>query len=508
MSPTLAIGSILHSNNYQYRIEKVLGQGSFGITYEATPILQGELGALEAEKKVAIKEFFMSDHNIRNGNMVIGNDGDEDNICVYYKHKFLGEALALSKLNHRNIVKVLELFESNGTTYYVMEYCSGGSLDSLIKQCGGLSEADAMKYFFQIADALIYMHQNHMLHLDMKPANVVMRNIDEIAVIDFGLVKKFDNEGNPETSTTLGRGTPGYAPMEQLHSKDNDFPVTMDVYALGATLFKMLTDVRPPDSVDILNNGFPLYLFQEKNINIDIVQCIQHAMSLRRKERYQSVQEFANAIKVVYESNTSGDNELHRPTTAQEYYDKGVKLYESGQSHDAMQCFFNAASMDYVPAYCFIGYCYSHGTGVNTDYKEAIKWYKRAADKGDAISQLNLGYLYQKGLGTQPNYRMAIQYYKMAAQQGNIHAQCNLANCYMYGTKNVLDEKAAIKWYLRAAENGSAEAQYNLGICYDNGYGVEPNMREAIRWYKLAAQQGHAEAIKDLDTIIDNDTIV
>ena len=119
MSPTLAIGSILHSNNYQYRIEKVLGQGSFGITYEATPILQGELGALEAEKKVAIKEFFMSDHNIRNGNMVIGNDGDEDNICVYYKHKFLGEALALSKLNHRNIVKVLELFESNGTTYYL-----------------------------------------------------------------------------------------------------------------------------------------------------------------------------------------------------------------------------------------------------------------------------------------------------------------------------------------------------------------------------------------------------
>ncbi len=507
----LPIGTVLQSNNYRYRIERMLGQGSFGITYEATLILTGRLGELVTNQRVAIKEFFMRDFNIRDGLTVIGNRGDDNNLCVYYRRKFINEALALSKLDHRHIVKVIELFETNETAYYAMEFCEGGSLDTLIEKYNGLPEKLAIQYFRQITQALTYMHRHRMLHLDLKPSNIVLRNSQEAVIIDFGLVKRFDDKGNPESSTTIGRGTPGYAPIEQMHSNDKDFPVTMDVYALGATLFKMFTGVRPPDAADILNNGFPKHLLLNKGVDQAIVMSIMQAMSLHRNDRYQSVEEFIHDIDKYYDEKQSYHPEPPINTSsekAQEYYIRGVKLYESGQPYEAMKLFEMAAAMKYAPAYCFIGYCYSHGTGVELNYKKAIEWYKKASDCGDSTAQCNLGYIYQNGLGVDTNFAKAISYYTMAAMQNNIDAQCNLANCYMHAPHSIRNEALAIQWYHQAAEHGSADAQYNLGICYEQGYGVARDIEQAIKWYSRAAEQGHNDAIEDLNTIIDNDTVV
>ncbi len=507
----LPIGTVLPSNNYRYRIEKVLGQGTFGITYEATPILTGGLGELATNRRVAIKEFFMRDINIRDGITVMGNRGDTDNLCAYYRRKFVNEALALSRLNHRHIVKVIELFEINETAYYAMEYCEGGSLDTLIERYNGLPEPLAMQYFMQVSQALTYMHHNRMLHLDLKPSNIVLRNNKEAVIIDFGLVKRFDDDGNPETSTTLGRGTPGYAPIEQMRSYDKDFPVTMDVYALGATLFKMLTGVRPPEPVEILNNGFPEYLLQNKGIDATIVKSIMQAMALHRKDRFQSVEEFTTTINEYYNEAKSDTSVTHTNTSsekAREYYIRGVELYEAGQAEKAIEWFDKAAAMNYAPAYCFIGYCYSHGAGIELNYTKAIEWYEKAVECGDSIAQCNLGFIYQNGLGGETDYPRAIRYYTLAAMQNNIDAQCNLANCYMYGPEKVRNEALAIQWYIQAAEQGSADAQYNLGICYEHGYGVKRNIKQAIEWYDRAAQQGHADAIDDLNTIIDNQTTI
>ena len=217
-----------------------------------------------------------------------------------YRKKFAREAENLSKLNHPNIIRVLESFESNNTIYYAMEYIDGGSLDDYIAHCGSINEKETAELISQIGDALSFMHQHKMLHLDLKPANIMRRSKGELVLIDFGLSKQYDGLGEPESSTTVGRGTPGYAPLEQANYQDgHGFPVTMDVYALGATMFKMLTGERAPEASVILNEGFDALVDKMKNVSLETKNIVCKSMSPTKKKRFQSVKEMLSAISNV-----------------------------------------------------------------------------------------------------------------------------------------------------------------------------------------------------------------
>ncbi|MBE6177983.1 MAG: DUF1566 domain-containing protein [Rikenellaceae bacterium] len=291
----LPIGSLLQGA-HTYKIEQVLGQGSFGITYLASTRIKvdGALGALEVKTTVAIKEFFMRDINERAGEQV--SCGSKDGIYAHYRHKFAREAENLSKLRHPNIVRVLEAFEANNTVYYAMEYCEGGSLDYLIGR-DGLAEGQALAFVRQIASALDYMHRARILHLDLKPGNVMLREDGTVALIDFGLSKQYDEAGEPESSTTIGGGTPGYAPIEQAHYREgHDFPIQMDIYALGATLYKMLMGERPAEAAVLLNEGFPTHRLTAKGVSEPTIAVIEKAMSPIKRNRYGSVAEFLAAL--------------------------------------------------------------------------------------------------------------------------------------------------------------------------------------------------------------------
>ena len=292
-------GTVLQGLKYKYVIDKVLGQGSFGITYLArtTVTVAGDLGRLNTEVRVAVKEFFMRDINEREGSEV--SQGSKGGLFVNYKRKFSREASNLGKLQHPGIINVLETFEANGTAYYSMEYCGGGSLDDLIAGRGCLSEAEALRYTGQIARALTFMHSHRMLHLDLKPGNVMLRDDGEAVLIDFGLSKQYDENGEPESSTTIGGGTPGYAPIEQANYREGKvFPVTMDVYALGATLFKMLTGQRPPVASDVLIE-FPEAALRSHNVSGKTIAAIRRAMEAKPSDRFQSVADFAAALGIA-----------------------------------------------------------------------------------------------------------------------------------------------------------------------------------------------------------------
>lgn len=281
-----------------YRIEKVLGQGSFGITYLATAkfTTQGNLGKMDVEAKVAIKEFFMSEVNGRSddGSTVEGSSGS---VFTNYRKKFKKEAENLSKLQHPNIVKVFDVFDENNTTYYVMEFLEGQNLDDYIKQCGFIEEDEAIRIISDIGDALSYMHSKKMLHLDIKPKNIMRKSDGKDYLIDFGLSKQFTDDGEPESSTSIGLGTPGYAPIEQAgYKQDGSFPATLDVYALGATLFKMLTGKRPPEATYILNEGFPERDLTSKSVSQNTRTVLEKAMSPIKKQRFQSVKSFINGF--------------------------------------------------------------------------------------------------------------------------------------------------------------------------------------------------------------------
>ena len=291
----LGKGTILRGDSYVYEIKAVLGHGTFGITYLATVRLKGALGELSGGMQVAIKEFFMRNINGRQGTTVL--TGSEGGLYEEYKRKFRREAVNLSKLSHPSIVKVLESFEANNTVYYVMEYVDGGSLDKYIAEKGGLDEKEALARARQIGGALAFMHARGMLHLDLKPGNVMRSADGRMILIDFGLAKQYDENGEPESSTDVGGGTPGYAPVEQAnYHEGKDFPVTMDVYALGATLYKMLTGERPPEASEVLNEGLDTEKLRTRGVTEHVIARVEKAMAPTRKQRYQSVGEFLEAL--------------------------------------------------------------------------------------------------------------------------------------------------------------------------------------------------------------------
>ena len=283
----LTQGTLLHGGTY--KIEKVLGQGSFGITYLAEHT--------KLAKKVAIKEFFMKELNSRSedGSITGMSDGS---LSQSYCHKFQKEAINLSHLDHPNIVRVTDSFSENGTFYYVMDYIDGQNLNDYVKT-HYVDAEEAVSIIKSVADALIYMHEEkHMLHLDLKPSNVMRRSDGHVFLIDFGLSKHYGDDGQPETSTTIGLGTVGYAPIEQANrARNGEFRPTIDVYALGATLYKLLTRETPPPASDLVSDDELLEnKLREKKIPDNLIKVVIGAMCPNVKKRIQSVRVFRDVL--------------------------------------------------------------------------------------------------------------------------------------------------------------------------------------------------------------------
>ena len=298
---SLPAGTVLKSENYTYQIEKVLGQGAFGITYLVNTIvsMQGQLGTIRTGVKVALKEFFMHKEMKREGGELI--EISPDSKVKAYAEKFRKEAQKLASLTHPNIVRVLEVFEANNTIYYSMEYLPGGSLNDYVNKRDGLPEREAIKCIRQIGSALLYLHTNKMLHLDVKPANIMRSDTTgALKLIDFGLAKRYVDNGDPESSASLGSGTTGYAPLEQADaSNEMEFSPSIDVYALGATYYKLLTAHVPDSAVDVLNSGLSTMPLVKKNVSQKSIDAIKAAMEPLKAKRLPNVQEFLDMLPRV-----------------------------------------------------------------------------------------------------------------------------------------------------------------------------------------------------------------
>ena len=284
-------GAVLQGG--RYRIERLLGQGGFGITYMA---IQSGLN-----RKVAIKEFFMRDlcnRDDETSHVSVPSLGSQE-LVSRFKDKFLKEAATIAAMENDHIVRIHDIFEENGTAYYVMEYLGEDNLQSRIP-ASGMPYQEAVGYIRQIAAALGYIHSQNILHLDIKPSNVLFRKGTDAVLIDFGISKHYDGEGGSQTSSTPVGLSRGYAPLEQNKAGGvSQFTPSTDIYALGATFYKLVTGQTPPEADEVNENGLPAF---PSSVPSEIASVIEKAMQPKRKDRPQSINEFFAILDSASES--------------------------------------------------------------------------------------------------------------------------------------------------------------------------------------------------------------
>lgn len=276
----LESGQVLEN---RYRVVRLLGQGGFGAVYRAWD--------LRLELPVAIKE------NL---------DGSEG-----AQRQFGREAKMLARLSHPNLARVSDFFFIPGQgQYLVMDYVEGESLDAKLRQQGALLNEQVVAWVVQVCDALEYLHGQNpaIIHRDIKPANIIVRPDGRAVLVDFGIAKVYDTY----LSTTIGAKavTPGYSPPEQYGGGKTD--ERSDIYAVGATLYHLLTGKMPDESVQLVASGARLEAPRRLNgnIRVEVESAIIRCTELETSQRFQNIGELIRAL----EGGKSGSSAMVPPT--------------------------------------------------------------------------------------------------------------------------------------------------------------------------------------------------
>lgn len=274
-----------HILNRRYIISDLIGQGGFGITYRA----------FDTRKNIyrCIKELFVSGSSTRQ------NDYSVHSLPIMgfsfgdLVIRFIEEAENLSKFNHPNIVDVRGVFQENGTAYMVLEYLEGVTVASYLKKHRKMPVPMALEITLQILKALSLVHDFQMLHRDIKPDNIILTPDSRAVLIDFGSSRLFDYENNENHTAIL---SPGYAPLEQYSENSPKHPCT-DIYAIGATLYHMLTGYRPASSPDRTQNRLPMPHEICSDVDTVLSSIVMLCMELNMEERMQSAEELMDILQ-------------------------------------------------------------------------------------------------------------------------------------------------------------------------------------------------------------------
>lgn len=275
----------------EYQIEKPINEGGFSIVYLATH--------LPTKTRVIIKEFFPIRYakRIESGRVETVTEEASRSYGLGIK-RFFNEGSSLSKINHQNVVHVSNLFRANNTVYMVMDFEVGRDMRWYIKRKnGGLSEKFLRTVFPEVLSGMKELHKNHILHLDIKPANILLRSGGHPLLIDFGAVKSMKGVANLEVKGhTL---TQGFAPLEQ-HNHGNIGPWS-DIYAVGATMYACITGRPPPSSPERVKKdklAAEIRSFEKKKYSSSLLEAINSAMKMDMTQRPQSIEEFLEMLDV------------------------------------------------------------------------------------------------------------------------------------------------------------------------------------------------------------------
>ncbi|KAG0239404.1 hypothetical protein BGW41_007668 [Actinomortierella wolfii] len=492
----------------RFVLGKPLGTGSFGSVHEAR----------WGNQLCAAKTFF-------------GSQSD------FHQQSIQKEIGVLQTLRHRHIIQFYRAHEENGNIYLLMELAEKGSLARAIIK-NEISDWQTKERLAQeIAQGLAFIHQEGVLHRDLKSANVLLTKHMEAKLADFGLakVRSLTNMASgTNASTGVVMGTTRWIAPELLWASKPVYSAKSDVYALGVVMWEMAANcTRPFESLDdvlaamAIRNGnretlpedtptvyrewvercwhqdptqrpeaSEVILMQDGSTNIDDandgegttsyldIASSQSHMAVSQGHRRQD----SNGDELVDQAPLGAVDDLGGRLASVD--DNDVDLNAS----DGVKWIFKAAIQGDSNAQFYLGVRYEDGQGVTQSHVEAVKWYTKSALQGNASGQHNLANMYLEGRGVEKNPAEALKWFQMAADQGLASAQCNLGMLYLGGRGIDKNKAEAVRWLTKSANQGYVVAQCNLGLTFHVGDVVEENKAMAVEWYTKAAEQGHAIA--------------
>ena len=285
----LPVGTILEN---RYYVGAVIRQGGFGITYVGCDT--------RLEKKVAIKEYYPSglvNRMSQYSQEITITAGDQTPIYEKEKLRFSSEAKILAEFaKEKSIVNVTDIFSEHNTVYMVMEYVDGTDLDKYLKSHAKMSFDEAFSMMRPIIETLDRVHAKGLIHRDISPTNIKVLDDKTAILLDFGVARQFDANEEKSYSMIL---KPGYAPMEQYQTHGIQNPST-DVYAICATLYKMITGITPENAIDRLVND-TVKSPSEVGAVIDKhnEEVLMKGMKVTQSERISSMKELYNGFSIV-----------------------------------------------------------------------------------------------------------------------------------------------------------------------------------------------------------------
>ena len=277
-----------------YRIEEILGQGGFGITYLAFDT--------NLDENVAIKEYLPLELAVREGDHSVHPvSEDHSGHFEWGLERFITEARTITKLKHPNLVRVRAVFEKNNTAYMVMDYEHGESLDRLLRRRRTLDEPELLDIIYPLLEGLDEVHAAGFVHRDIKPANIYVRKDGSPVLLDFGSARQA-LFGETRTLTTLV--SPGYAPFEQYHTRGDKQGPWTDIYGLGARLYRAVTGAAPMDAIERSEASHSSQASMlsasevgEGTYSSQLLSAIDHALAFRPEDRPQTIRQWESEIE-------------------------------------------------------------------------------------------------------------------------------------------------------------------------------------------------------------------
>ena len=384
LSPALPVGTMLGN----YIILKVIGSGGYGITYLAQET--------DSNRLLVIKENYPADISFRDMNSLkVGPSGETNKDAYDWALKrFLNVAKILSRLSHPNIVPILAAFKALGTAYYVMPHVEGTDLHKAAPAPDNITAEWFLPVLEKILHALNYLHEQKIIHRDIKPNNILMNATGEPILIDFGTERTQEN-----TLPYTQIGTTGYMPPEQLSAGGKRGP-WIDFYALGATCHRLITGVVPPRYLDRIDEDE--YIPLAGNASLagrfpeHVLSSIDKALRMNRSERWQSAQEWLEALKGKTSSPASETTQSakHEPGTSPKSTQLTTKPHTSSskkKSYTLSLIFFLL-----LAALIYGGFCYNQQqpvnqphTGISPAHSEVVNSTKQRDDVPPPLSGIN-----------------------------------------------------------------------------------------------------------------------